>query len=117
MGVGTGGERAAGSRPGRLRRLGRPGRLRPQPARPPLEVLAAEARRRGRRWRTLPPGTSFCKVEAVRHAYERVLGDCADALEVPHLLGVLGPGDQRDRERDRVEGALFLRGFEVDAIA
>lgn len=86
----------------------------PAPARPPLEVLARDARRLGARFHSLVPGTSFCKVEAVRHAYERVLGDCADALEVPHLLGLLPAGTERDLERARVERVLHIWGLVLD---
>ncbi len=85
----------------------------PAPARVPIEVLARDARRLGTRLASLPPGTSFCKVQAVSHAYERVLGDCADALEIDHLLGVLRPGSLRDAERERLERRLYLGGLEL----
>ncbi len=83
------------------------------PVRVPLEVLASDARRLGTRLSSLPPGTSFCKVQAVSHAYERVLGACADALEIDHLLGVLGPGSLRDAERERLVRRLHLGGLEL----
>ncbi len=85
----------------------------PAPVRVPIEVLARDARRLATRLSALPPGTSFCKVQAVSHAYERVLGDCADALEIDHLLGVLGPGSLRDTERERLERRLHLGGLEL----
>lgn len=86
----------------------------PPPARVPIEVLAARARRLGAQHHSLPRGTSYVKVEAVRHAYDRVLAECADSLEVVHLLGVLGPGEHRDSERRRVESALHTWGLALD---
>ena len=82
-----------------------------RPAGPPLEVLARDARRLGARFHAPAPGSSFCKIDAVRFAYDRALGRCADALEVPHLLGVLAPGEHLDRERARVERVLHCWGL------
>ena len=89
----------------------------PRPTGPPLEVLARDVRRLGARFHAPPPGSSFCKIDAVRFAYDRALARCADALEVDHLLGVLAPGDHLDRERARVERALHCWGVRLaDAI-
>lgn len=52
-------------------------------------------------------GMRFAKYEGCRQAYDAVLAEAADMAGVAHLLGVLAPGSELDRERDRVE--LMLR--------
>jgi hypothetical protein len=88
-----------------------------QPLRRPLELIVSDARRLGSRFQNPPPGTSFAKVEAVRCAYDRVLGEACEALGMTHLLGVLMPGSELDEERSRVEGALWLAGLRFDEAA
>ena len=100
----------------------RHGRLRPvasvsQPLGRPLELIACDARRLGARLDNPPRGTSFAKLEGARRAYEHVLGEACTALGVEHLLQVLPPGDERDAERTRVEGLLWLAGLRIDATA
>ena len=53
----------------------------------------------------------FAKYEGCRRAYEDVLAEAAEMMGVPHLLGVLLPGAERDRERARVEGLLRDHGL------
>jgi hypothetical protein len=102
-----------GARDGRGRDLRAAG---PPPGRP-FELVAKDVRRLARQFRNPIPGTSYVKREAVRHAYDRVLGEAADELGIDHLLQVLGPGTELDRERDRVEAQLWLAGLRVDDAA
>lgn len=81
-----------------------------QPARP-IEAIARDARRLGRRFREPPPGMSFARYEGTRWAYDRVLAEGCHALGVVHLLGVLEPGPELDTERRRVELRLHAGGL------
>ncbi len=53
----------------------------------------------------------FAKYEGVRIAYDGVLGETCDVLDLPHLLGVLPPGPELDAERARVEALLRNAGW------
>jgi hypothetical protein len=88
----------------------RPG---PVPTGRPIEAIAADLRRLGGRFHTLDPRTPFVKVEAVRYAYDRRLGECCTALGLSHLLGVLAAGRELDLERERVEGLLTDSGVRL----
>ena len=79
----------------------------------PLEELATQARRLGRRFHHPPEGQRFEKCEAVRRAYDTVLGEASQALGVTTLLTVIAPGPELDIERERVELALEESGFEL----
>jgi hypothetical protein len=81
-----------------------------QPAGRPIEVIAADLRRLGTRYRALHPNAPFTKVEAVRGAYDKVLGECCVTLGRTHLLGVLAPGRELDIERERVEDLIADAG-------
>ena len=81
-----------------------------EPQSRPIEAVVADLRRLGRRFHDLDPRASFIKTEAVRSAYDRVLAECCATLELPHLLGVLTPGRERDAERRRVEERLTDSG-------
>jgi len=81
----------------------------------PIELIAADVRRLRRRYRTLPQGVSFAKVEGVRRAYDGVLLEACGALEIVTLLGVLPNGTELDRERERVEYLLEGTGLNSDA--
>jgi len=89
----------------------------PAPVRRPIEVIAVDARRRGQRYRLTRNGVSYAKSEAIRNAYDRVLGEGCDALGVAHLLGVLEPGEELDTERARVERVLNIWGMHLDDVA
>lgn len=56
-------------------------------------------------------GMRFAKYEGCRLAYDRVLAEAADMAGVTHLLGLLVPGPELDRERERVEHALRHHGM------
>jgi len=91
--------------------------LRPAPARRPVEQIAVEARRLAPVVHHPPRGMSFTKYEARRHRYDRLLAAACAALEVDHLLDVLEPGTELDRERERVQTRLWLLGLRVDEAA
>ena len=85
----------------------------PEPEGRPIEVIAAHVRRLCARYYGLDPRTPFVKVEAVRSAYDKVLGECCTALGRPHLLGVLQAGNELDAERERVEELLADAGVRL----
>lgn len=107
-----------------LRRLGRQvtrvvGRLRaardsaPVPTGRPIELIARDARRLGPRFRHLQDGVSFARFEGGRRAYDEVLVEACRALGVEHLLRVIPPGPELDRERERVEAVLERAGLRL----
>lgn len=77
-------------------------------------MIAADARRLCRRVHDPPRGTSYAKYQAWQWTYDHVLSEGCRALEIPHLLDVLAPGEERDRERQRVETLLWLAGLRID---
>ena len=79
----------------------------------PIEDLAVQARRLGRRFHEPPAGQRFAKAEGLRQAYDAVLTEACAALGVTHLLMVLPPGSDLDVERTRVEWALEVAGLEL----
>jgi hypothetical protein len=85
-------------------------RQQPAPLGRPIEAIAADVRRLSVRFHGLDPRTPFVKVEAVRGAYDKVLGECCTALGRTHLLGVLRAGRELDAERERVEDLLADSG-------
>jgi len=96
----------------------RPGRRRrPEPVARPIEQVIGDLRRLGPRFHHPVRGTSRTKAEAVRYAYDHVLGEAATALGIEHLLGVLEPGSELDLERNRVETKLWLAGVRMDELA
>ena len=78
----------------------------------PIEAIAADLHRLGA-GTTPGPATSFAKVEAVRCAYDRALGECCELLGLTHLLGVLPLGPELDAERERVEEQLTDSGVRL----
>jgi hypothetical protein len=83
----------------------------------PIEDIARDATRLGHSFRYVPPGLSFARFEGCRRAYDLVLGEACQALDIDHLLGVLSPGPELDAERDRVESKLWLAGLRLDDAA
>ena len=70
----------------------------------PIEEVARDVRRIAERYHQ--DGMRFAQYEGRRQAYDRVLAEAADMLDLTHLLGVLPPGPELDRERGRVERLL-----------
>lgn len=56
-------------------------------------------------------GLRFAKYEGIRIAYDGVLTELCDVLELPHLLAVLAPGPELDDERARIEALLMRSGW------
>ncbi len=75
----------------------------------PVETVGADLRRLHATFHR--GGMRFAKYEGCRLAYDRVLGEAADIMGCPHLLAVLPPGDELDRERQRVEWLLVQHGL------
>ena len=98
-----------------LRRLLQRRREEPGPPRPvrPIEQVASDVRRISQRYHQ--SGMRFAQYEGRRRAYDRVLGEAADMLGITHLLGVLPPSVELDRERERVERLLAAAGVLPDA--
>jgi len=83
----------------------------------PIELIARDAQRLGRRFHYVPTGVSFIRFEAARRAYDDVLAEACETLQLPHLLRVLAPGPELDVERKRVESALEWAGLRLDDAA
>jgi hypothetical protein len=79
------------------------------PPRRPVEQVGADLRRLRASFHR--GGMRFAKYEGCRLAYDRVLGEAADMTGRPHLLAVLPPGEELDRERERVESLLVEDGL------
>lgn len=75
----------------------------------PVEQVGADLRRLHSAFHR--GGMRFAKYEGCRLAYDRVLGEAADMAGCPHLLAVLPPGEELDRERERVEWLLVQHGL------
>jgi hypothetical protein len=89
-------------------------RLRPEPPRPvgrPIEQIACDVRRLSNSFRRVPDDASFVRFEGCCRAYDDVLVEACRAVEVEHLLRVLPPGPDLDRERRRVELVLWRVGL------
>jgi hypothetical protein len=100
----------AGEHPFRRRRPPRP----PRPApRRPLQVVAADLRRLSRQLALVPAGASLVRWRALWAAYDDVLMEAADALEIAHELPSTPDGLARDCERLRMLAALEGAGLAV----
>lgn len=99
--------RAVGRLAQRARRRGRGADV--VPLGRPVEQVGADLRRLHSAFHR--GGMRFAKYEGCRLAYDRVLGEAADMAGCPHLLAVLPPGEELDRERERVEWLLVQHGL------
>ena len=100
----------AGEHPLRRRRPPPP----PRPAqRRPLQVVAADLRRLSRQLALVPAGASLVRWRALWAAYDDVLMEAAEALEIAHELPTLPTGLARDLERLRLLAALEGAGLAV----
>jgi hypothetical protein len=77
----------------------------------PIEEIADDVRLRAGRFHALAEHASRVRRAALASAYDLVLAECCDALDLAHLLGVIGPGAELDRERRRVELLLHSYGL------
>ena len=96
----------------RARRVGR-ARLPDEmhPSGPPIERIAADARRIRDQIRHAPPGVPVARMRGWVEAYDDVLVAACQALRLEQRLDVLPEGGVRDLERERVERMLTATGI------
>ena len=85
----------------------------PMTRRRPVQEIATDLRRLARELAAVPAGAPFIRWQALQTAYDRVLVEAAETLEVPHTLADLAMGSARDIERLRVVCALEAAGLVV----
>jgi hypothetical protein len=88
-------------------------RAKPQPEGPPIERVAADLRRVHRLLAGYPSGTPAARRFGTRQAYDELLTVACRQVGVPHRLGELPEGMDREIERLRVEQSLRERGLAV----
>lgn len=94
-----------------VRRALQPGELSPmRPSGPPIERIAADARRIRAEIRHAPPGLPIARMRGWVEAYDDVLVSACRALGLEERLDVLPDGTERDLERERVERMLTVTG-------
>ncbi|MCV2489644.1 hypothetical protein OF117_09725 [Geodermatophilus sp. YIM 151500] len=86
----------------------------PTPLHRPLEAVAADVRRLGRRVAAVPAGAPMVRRRALWAAYDDVLIEAAELLQVPHALDSTPDGRSREVERLRLLAALEAAGLVVD---
>ena len=102
---------AGGARP---RRAARARRIAgPVTSRRPVQDVAADLRRLARELAAVPAGAPYVRWQALQTAYDRVLTEATELLEVPHDLADLPMGTARDIERLRVVCTLEAAGLVV----
>lgn len=79
----------------------------------PIEQLAADLRRVHRLLVQTPDGTPMVRRIATRDAYDQLLRQACEAVEVGHELDTLPEGMERNMERLRVEEALRDAGLTI----
>jgi hypothetical protein len=101
--------------PRRVRYVLRGNRVRSDvdPTHRPIQVVAADLRRLSRQLALVPAGAPLVRWRALWFAYDAVLTEAAELLEVPHDLPGTPVGIARDIERLRVLAALEGAGLVV----
>jgi hypothetical protein len=84
-----------------------------EPVRRPLQVVAADLRRITRQLALVPSGAPLVRWQALWAAYDGVLIEAAEQLQVPHELPSAPLGMARDLERLRLLAALEGAGLVV----
>jgi hypothetical protein len=79
-----------------------------------IERVAADVRRIRRSLLTVSPRASAVRVHALYLAYDYVLVEAADILQVPHRIEHLPLGGARDLERLQLEASLEDAGLLLD---
>jgi hypothetical protein len=79
----------------------------------PIQQVAADLRRLSRQLALVPAGAPLVRWRALWFAYDAVLTEAAELLEVPHDLAGTPVGIARDIERLRVLAALEGAGLVV----
>ncbi len=81
-----------------------------RPLGPPIERIAADARRIRAEIRRAPPGIPVARMRGWVEAYDDVLVTACRALGLAERLGTLPEGPEHDLERERVERMLMRAG-------
>jgi hypothetical protein len=89
----------------------------PRPIGPPIERLAADARRIRAEIRHAPAGIPVAKLRGWLEAYDDVLVTACHTLELEERLGTLPEGIEHDMERERVERMLERHGLPLGLTA
>ena len=79
----------------------------------PIQVVAADLRRLSRQMALVPAGAPLVRWKALWTAYDAVLAEAAEQLDVAHELDTTCLGTPRDIERVRVLAALEAAGLVV----
>jgi hypothetical protein len=85
----------------------------PAPKRPPIQDLAADLRRVHRLLTEFGPGTPMARRLGTRQAYDALLIEACEAVEVEHQLQKLPEGIDREIERLRLEESLRSAGLAI----
>jgi hypothetical protein len=83
----------------------------PHPSGPPIERIAADARRIRAQIRQAPAGMPVARLRGWHEAYDDVLVAACHALGLEERLGTLPEGAEHDLERERVERMLVNAGL------
>jgi hypothetical protein len=83
------------------------------PAHRPIERVAADLRRLAHQLALVPSGAPMARRRGLQAAYDDVLIEAADLLQVEHTLTGLRDGHARDVERLRLSAALKAAGLAV----
>jgi hypothetical protein len=78
-----------------------------------VEDVAADLRRLSRELAAVPAGAPYVRWQALQTAFDRVLTEAAELLEVSHEMADLPMGTARDIERLRVVCTLEAFGLVV----
>ncbi len=77
----------------------------------PLQAVAIDLRRLRRQLSLVPAGAPMARRRALQAAYDDVLVEAANLLDVPHALATARPGRAHDVERLRLLAALEAAGL------
>jgi hypothetical protein len=100
-------------RPAPPARTRRPAPVPAPPTRRPIQVVAADLRRLVQQVALVPSGSTLVRWKALWAAYDGVLVEAAEMLELHEELAAQPPGLARDIERVRVLAALEDAGLMV----
>ncbi len=101
---------------GMVRLLDRPRHARQrETSRRPIQVGAADVRRLARQLSLVPAGAPMARRRALAAAYDDVLVEAADLLDIEHELRTTPDGPARDSERFRLLADLEGAGLAVRA--
>lgn len=110
-----GGHRDRARRVGRVLHLVEPPPA--SPCGPPIERVAADARRIRAEIMQAPPGLPVARRRGWVQAYDDVLATACRELGLEERLGDLPEGAKRDLERERVERMLTRAGLQLRSSA